>query len=79
VRVRRHIGFIPDGNRRSHDVSPLERVVRRGGGRRLGGFLPVQSVYADIHVVDDWWPDYRSAHLDDALEWFARQDRTLGG
>jgi undecaprenyl diphosphate synthase len=49
------------------------------GGRRLSGFLPVQSVYADIFVVDAPWPEYRPEHFDDALAWFARQDRTLGG
>jgi undecaprenyl diphosphate synthase len=39
----------------------------------------VQSVYADIYVVDDYWPDFKPEHLDQALEWYSRQDRTLGG
>ena len=32
---------------------------------RLSGFLPVQSVYADFYVVDEWWPDYRDEHFDE--------------
>jgi undecaprenyl diphosphate synthase len=68
-----------DGAVRSHDVSRLDLVVRWGGGRRLSGFLPVQSVYADIFVVEEYWPDFRPEHFDAALAWFRRQDRTLGG
>ena len=64
---------------RSADVSRLDLVVRWGGGRRLSGFLPVQSVYADIFVLDALWPDFEPRHLDAALAWFAQQDRTLGG
>ena len=41
------------GHLRSSDVSRLELIVRWGGGRRLSGFLPVQSVYADFYVQDD--------------------------
>jgi undecaprenyl diphosphate synthase len=67
------------GALRSADVSRLDLVVRWGGGRRLSGFLPVQSVYADIYVVDAFWPDFQRAHLDAALAWFRQQDRTLGG
>lgn len=67
------------GTLRSAEVSRLDLIVRWGGGRRLSGFLPVQSVYADIFVVDPFWPDFELAHLDSALEWFKRQDRTLGG
>jgi undecaprenyl diphosphate synthase len=67
------------GGLRSAEVSRLDLIVRWGGGRRLSGFLPVQSVYADIFVVDSLWPDFELAHLDSALEWFKQQDRTFGG
>ena len=64
---------------RSQDVSRLDLIVRWGGGRRLSGFLPVQSVYADIYVRDELWPDFERAHFEQALAWFSQQDRTLGG
>ena len=70
---------LKEGGLRSADVTRLDLVVRWGGGRRLSGFLPVQSVYADIFVLDALWPDFKSQHLDDALAWFSQQDRTLGG
>jgi undecaprenyl diphosphate synthase len=68
-----------EGELRSAEISRMDLIVRWGGGRRLSGFLPVQSVYADIFVVDELWPDFEPAHLFDALRWFGRQDRTLGG
>jgi undecaprenyl diphosphate synthase len=67
------------GDLRSNEVSRLDLIVRWGGGRRLSGFLPVQSVYADFYVRDEYWPDFEPEHLDHALDWFSRQDQTLGG
>jgi undecaprenyl diphosphate synthase len=64
---------------RSRDVSRLDLIVRWGGGRRLSGFLPVQSVYADFYVVDAYWPDFDPVHFEQALGWFKQQDQTLGG
>lgn len=37
---------------RSADVSRIDLIIRWGGRRRLSGFLPVQSVYADFFVVN---------------------------
>jgi undecaprenyl diphosphate synthase len=70
---------LKDGALRSSNVPRLDLIVRWGGGRRLSGFLPAQSVYADFYVVDEYWPDFEPGHFDAALDWYARQDRTLGG
>ena len=64
---------------RSREVSRVELIVRWGGRHRLSGFLPFQSAYADFYVVDDFWPDFKKEHLMDALEWYSKQDITLGG
>lgn len=73
------LGGLRTGEIKSKDVSRLDLIVRWGGGRRLSGFLPVQSVYADFFVVDDYWPDFCPRHFESALSWFAVQDQTLGG
>ena len=39
----------------------------------------MQSVYADIYVVDELWPNFEPGHFRQALEWFGEQDQTLGG
>jgi undecaprenyl diphosphate synthase len=70
---------LKNGGLRSDEVSRLDLIVRWGGGRRLSGFLPVQSVYADFYVRDEYWPDFDPQHFEDALAWFKTQDQTLGG
>lgn len=60
-------------------ISRVDLLIRWGGRRRLSGFLPIQSVYADIYVVEDYWPDFRRAHMEEALAWYQSQDITLGG
>ncbi len=68
-----------EGEIRSREISRLDLVVRWGGGRRLSGFLPVQSVYTDFYVVDEYWPNFRPEHFGQALSWFKEQDQSLGG
>lgn len=64
---------------RSDEISRLNLIIRWGGGRRLSGFLPVQSVYADFYVRDEYWPDFNPQHFEHALFWYKNQDQTLGG
>lgn len=68
-----------DGKPYSQDVSRIDLIIRWGGMRRLSGFLPIQSVYADFYVVDQLWPDYQDQDFLEALAWYGEQDVTLGG
>jgi len=70
---------LKNGGLRSDEISRMDLIVRWGGGRRLSGFLPVQSVYADFYVRDEYWPDFDPLHFEHALTWFQSQDQTLGG
>lgn len=63
----------------SREIPRVDLVIRWGGMCRLSGFLPIQTVYSDICVLDELWPDFREEQLDKALEWYRRQDVTLGG
>ena len=63
----------------SRDISRIDLIIRWGGRRRLSGFLPIQTVYSDFYVIDDMWPDCKTAHFYDALNWYDKQDITLGG
>lgn len=73
------INGLKNGDLRSAAVSRLDLIVRWGGGRRLSGFLPIQSVYADFFIVDAYWPDFEMEQFEAALRWFRGQDPTLGG
>lgn len=63
----------------SKDISRVALVIRWGGRRRLSGLLPVQCIYADFYVIEDYWPDFKPIHFHQALEWYDKQDITLGG
>jgi len=73
-----------DGTRKknllqSSEISRIDLILRWGGRRRLSGFLPIQSVYADFYVFDEMWPDFKPEHFYQAVEWYQKQDITLGG
>lgn len=63
----------------SRSVPRIDLVIRWGGMCRLSGFLPVQTVYSDICVLEELWPDFEEPQFDKALAWYRRQDVTLGG
>ena len=63
----------------SKDISRIDLVIRWGGRRRLSGFLPIQSVYADFYVLDNMWPDFAEDDFLQALSWYQDCDVTLGG
>ena len=68
-----------DGIPYSSEISRIDLIIRWGGMRRLSGFLPIQSVYSDFYIVDRYWPDFQPEDFQQALNWYSRQDVTLGG
>lgn len=66
-------------NIKSRDISRVDLIIRWGGRRRLSGFLPIQSVYSDFYIVEEMWPDFDAKQFNSALEWYSKQDVTLGG
>ena len=71
--------FDPYQHMPSRRISRVDLLIRWGGTSRLSGFPPIQTVYSDIYVVDDMWPDFKPAHIQEALEWYQTVDVTLGG
>lgn len=63
----------------SSEISRIDLILRWGGRRRLSGFLPIQSIYADFFILDEMWPDYNREQAYRALRWYQDQDVTLGG
>ena len=58
----------------SSNVSRVDLIIRWGGRRRLSGFLPIQSVYSDFYIIDSYWPDFKTEHFYEALDWYKKQD-----
>lgn len=63
----------------SFEIPKIDLIIRWGGRRRLSGFLPVQSVYADFYIINDYWPSFDNSHFQEALSWYQDCDVTLGG
>ncbi len=61
------------------DMPPLDLIIRTSGEYRLSNFLLWQAAYAELHFTDVLWPDYTPAHLQGALDDFARRERRYGG
>jgi len=70
---------ITTGKIASAEISRIDLIIRWGGRRRLSGFLPVQSVYADLYILDPYWPDFSEKQFLEALAWYQDCDVTLGG
>lgn len=53
-------------------------IIRPGGQLRLSGFMPWQSVYAELYFTDILMPDFTSSELDKALADFQQRQRRFG-
>ena len=53
-------------------------LIRTSGEHRISNFLLWQIAYAEIHVTDVLWPDFREAQLEAALVDYAGRERRFG-
>ena len=57
----------------------LDLLIRTSGEKRISNFLLWQIAYTELYVTDTLWPDFRRAHLLDAILDYQRRDRRFGG
>jgi len=53
-------------------------LIRTSGEKRLSNFLLWQISYAEILVLDKFWPDFTAADIDEAIAEYQRRDRRFG-
>ena len=63
----------------THDLPPLDLMIRTSGEQRLSNFLLWQAAYAELLFVDTLWPDFDAAALADAVAAFGQRQRRYGG
>jgi len=63
----------------THDLPPLDLLIRTSGEQRLSNFLLWQAAYAELLFVDTLWPDFDGDALRAALADYARRERRYGG
>ncbi|MFH1290316.1 MAG: polyprenyl diphosphate synthase [Nanoarchaeota archaeon] len=56
-----------------------ELIIRTGGEKRMSGFMPYQSTYAELYFTDVYFPDFDAGQLRKAVDWFMKVDRRFGG
>ncbi len=61
------------------DVPDPELLIRTSGELRLSNFLLWQLSYAEFHITDTYWPDFREEQFFQALEAFNGRNRRYGG
>jgi undecaprenyl diphosphate synthase len=55
-----------------------ELIIRTGGEKRLSGFMPFQSDYAELYFTDIYFPDFDAEELKKAVLWFGERKRRFG-
>jgi undecaprenyl diphosphate synthase len=63
----------------THDLPPLDLMIRTSGEQRLSNFLLWQAAYAELLFVDTLWPDFDGAALAEAIAAYGRRQRRFGG
>jgi undecaprenyl diphosphate synthase len=54
-------------------------LIRTAGEMRISNFLLWQISYAEIWVTQRCWPEFREAHLHEAIRDYAGRERRFGG
>jgi len=60
------------------EVPDPDLLIRTGGDSRISNFLLWQIAYAEIHVTEVLWPDFRKTDLVEAISEFQQRERRYG-
>ncbi len=54
-------------------------LIRTSGEQRISNFLLWQLSYAELYFTKKYWPDFKSADLDRAVQAYQARERRFGG
>jgi undecaprenyl diphosphate synthase len=54
-------------------------LIRTSGEMRISNFLLWQLSYAELYFPKKYWPDFKAADLEEAVEEFQKRERRFGG
>lgn len=60
------------------DIPDPELLIRTSGESRISNFLLWQIAYAELYFTPTFWPDFRKAHLYQAIIDYQRRERRFG-
>jgi undecaprenyl diphosphate synthase len=62
----------------THNLPPLDLVIRTSGEQRLSNFLLWEVAYAELYFTDTMWPDFKRSELMDAIATYQGRERRFG-
>ncbi len=62
-----------------HLLPDVDLLIRTGGEQRLSDFLLWECAYAELYFTNTMWPDFGTAELATAINWYHARDRRFGG
>ncbi|MDP1915154.1 MAG: isoprenyl transferase [Myxococcales bacterium] len=62
----------------THDLPPVDLVIRSSGEQRLSNFLLWQTAYSEFLFSPIAWPDFRAKEFAEALLHFQTRERRFG-
>ena len=61
------------------DLPDVDLLIRTGGEKRLSNFMLLQTAYAELEFLDEYWPDFSDERFLTALADYAARNRRFGG
>lgn len=62
----------------THFLPDPDLIVRTSGEQRLSNFLLLQAAYSELYFTPTYWPDFKEASLDQAIEDYLHRTRRFG-
>ncbi len=62
----------------THGLPEPDLLIRTGGEFRISNFLLWQIAYTELYVTNTLWPDFRKAHLYEAIRDYQQRERRFG-
>ena len=60
------------------NMPDVDLLIRTGGKQRLSNFLIWQTTYAELYFTPTLWPEFTPQHLQEAIDFYHKQERNFG-
>ncbi len=61
------------------NIPDPDLIIRTSGEKRVSGFMPFQSAYAELYFSEKYFPDFNAEDLKEAIRDYGNRDRRFGG